>query len=465
MTDEEVVGLLAWEGLPGVGPRTLAGLLDAAAGLGLGLHELWDVPPEELPPRLKLPARARQAWRDERAPRMALAREEAERLRQWGVTVLPATSCERNPEIGPADYCYGALELLRAPAVAILNSRTAGAADVARTDALADALARRDVPLATSTHRPGYQAAAVAAKRHAAPVILVLDRGFAAAFPQGPEREPVPAARIWDTAFDPEHQLLLSPFGWRERWNQRTGRLRDHVVAALASTLVIGRIRAEGNMEMVCLEAASRGKPLLLLDPDEAPPALRDLPGGGCTLLPWRGAEQAAESVLATLPMDRTEAPGSRRRRAWQEEIERFAQAAAPRLAGRPSQVARVHHLQKRRPEDLGRLLGNLAEGERLTCLCPAVWLEGSALEDARRAWFDVAPPEWIVGLPAFAGDPEMERQALLFLRRGARPAGRSRVLLPSEERAGLFHLRRYLREALHRIAAERDLGPGENER
>src|SRR5688500_4942423 len=222
MTDiREIQAVEAWWSLPQVGERALLSLLDHAQESRRSLAEMWLVPAEDLRSLAGLPAAAVAALQVGAAERWRNAGESAAAVRHWGVDLLlpnsPDYPAALSPEQTagrrrPAVYSYGALDLFDEPRVALMNSKSPSNAGLAATEAIADARARRDVALLASINRESYQAAAVAAKRHAGATVLVLARGIAEAFPAGLSREPIAQARVWDASFDPDLQLLLSPF-------------------------------------------------------------------------------------------------------------------------------------------------------------------------------------------------------------------------------------------------------------
>ncbi|HEU4753128.1 MAG TPA: DNA-processing protein DprA, partial [Armatimonadota bacterium] len=281
MDERELQAAVAWSSLPFLGDRSFQALVDHAREARRSLAELWEAPPEDLRAFVPLHQKAAAALAEDAPGRWRQAEEEAATIRSRGADLLLSLDPDfpealaRTARRWPMLFAYGALALLEEPRVAIVNSRSPSHAALAATDALADALARRDVVLVTSTNREAYKAAAVAAKRHAGPAVMVLDRGIAEAFPAGLEREPVAAARVWDESFDPELQLLLSPFGWREHWNPRSGRKRDALIFDLAEVVVAMDIRPGGIMERECRAVIRNGRKLIPVVQASQPEAAR----------------------------------------------------------------------------------------------------------------------------------------------------------------------------------------------
>jgi hypothetical protein len=346
------------------------------------------------------------------------------------------------------------------------------------------------VALVTSTNKAAYLAAAVAAKRHAGPALLVLDRGIAEAFPSGLEREPVPAARVWDEQFDPDLQLLLSPFGWRRRWNPRSGPQRDALLFDLSDVVVAVDVHPGGTMERECLLAAKQGRPVYAVDlGDRSGPGTRSLwETGGADRLPWRGAEEAAETILRGLPGERRS--GSNEDGAtngWEREVARFlaracaaleresrravaayptggafAQAAAawsPRGADTSAGASWLlaDLTGEKASRRLEALLQRVMPGGIVAAVVPAAWLDDPALSEARAAWLRDAALRAAVQLPVPAGrGTEAPPAAAVLLQRGSTAADRPLTFLPTQERMGRFHLRRYLQEVTEALTRSR---------
>ncbi len=486
MSPREIQAVLAWSALPGVGERTLLALQDHARESRQGLADLWTTRLDDLARLVPLEPRTRSAMESGAAGRWRRAEEEARVVRDRGVDVLlrhdphyPEALRAGRPR--PVVFAYGALPLLEEPRVALVSSRTVTHAGLSALDALADALARRDVPLVTSTNRESYRAAAVAAKRHAGPTVFVVDRGLAEAFPTGFQREPVAPARVWDEALDPDLQLLLSPFGWTERWSPRAGPRRDSLIFDLADALVATEIRPGGNIERECRAALERGRTVLLLNLPgrEPPPGLE-----GAERLSWRGGDATAEEVLGRLPTLRRAA--AEPDRALPREVAQFLARACEALDRRSLPPAQrvvgaspadgplrtvaaawgsregggppawlLADLAGSGPEEAGRvtrLLERVGPGGFLAALVPAGWLEDGAAASQRDAWLRHAALRVAVRLPRLPALPAGPAAVVVLER--SRTGGAAALFAPERAQMGRFHLRRYLQEVLASLAS-----------
>lgn len=497
MDPQSLQALLAWTSLPFAGERTLCALQDQAREGRVSLTELWEAPVDDLARLVRLHPRTREALDAGRADRWQAAGVLAREIREAGVDVL-AWGDPEYPSVlprasgggrrWPLVFAYGALHLLEEPLVAVVNSSGATLPGLAATDAIADALARRDVGLVTSTNRESYQASAVAAKRHAGPTVMALDRSLAHAVEDGLRREPVAAARVWDAAFDPEVQLLLSPFAWGERWTARSGPRRDALIFDLATTVLAIDVRPDGTMARECTRTLESGRRVLALDrgadtPDGTAALLRD---ERCSGVSWKGADAAAEAVLRTLPSLPAARTEGRELQPWLREVGQFLARTCrhlthrkdrlrPVVAAYPSggALARVA-VSWSAPEGdatrgVGWLLADLSAGatparltsllarvERggvLAALVPAAWLEAGEHAAARASWLQASAVRLIVRLPSPA-EVQAEPRALVFLEPGGKGAAAAPVFAPDHARMGRFHLRRYLQEVLAALAA-----------
>jgi predicted Rossmann fold nucleotide-binding protein DprA/Smf involved in DNA uptake len=484
--------VLAWAALPFVGERTLLALLDHAREGRRGLADLWQTPLEDL--RLIVPLHPKAAAAlEERAPEIwDRAAAEAEAVRAWGVDLLLAGDPEypaalrEAPRRWPVVFAYGALALLEEPRAAIVNSRAVTNQGLAVTDAVADALARRDVPLVASINREAYQAAAIAAKRHAGPAVLVLDRGIAEAFPTGVSREPIAPARVWDESFDPDLQLLLSPFPWKARWNPRSGPRRDELIFDLADVVLAVDVSPGGTIDRECRLALQRDRPLLALDRGDATPeGTRGLweQDPRCVRLRWSGGETAAESVLRALPGGAPAAGAAAERStdAWRREVGQFLARACAALDRRGTGAAGafptagpfapVAARWSRRQADgsagvdwlladlalesshpparVGQLLERVSRGGLLGAVVPVSWLQAEDHAGSRASWLSRAALRLAARLPAPPQAAATEALAAVVLERDGAAGEPAPVFTPQQERMGRFHLRRYLQEVL----------------
>jgi hypothetical protein len=458
MTPRELQGILAWSALPWVGERTFVGLLDHAREARGTMADLWESPLADLHAVVPLHPKARTALEQDAAEYWRRAGADAQTIQNWGVDVLLAGQPEYPVALSafsrkwPLNFAYGALGLLEGPRVALVNSRTVSNRALAATDALADALARRDVTLVASINKESYIATATAAKRHAGASIMALDRGIAEAFPTGIKRDPVAPARVWDEDFDPDLQLLLSPLGWRQRWNRRSSAQRDALVVDLADVVVALDVRPGGNMERECLRAAADGKPVFAVQADGIANPLAE---AGLPALRWTGGEDAANQVMRRLPASLPESGQEQDRAGWLKEIAVFlARACWSRGSeeGTGCGWLLADLSDSRSPGVAGQLLQRVAAGGLLAAVVPTEWLEAEEHAGSRARWLRENTLALTVRLPQPPRERGGRSLAAILLRRQGRREESVRTFAPEQDRMGRFHLRRYLQEVVRAL-------------
>ena len=229
--------------------------------------------------------------------------------------------------------------MLDLPAVAFLNSADAPPRALDLTDALADRLAARGIAVVSGHNTSGYKAAAVAAVRHGAPRLLVLDRGLISAPREALDREPVAPARVWTPEWDGLAGLALSPFRPQDGWARANPRRRDEIVASLASGLVAIHVRAGGVMEAIARAAGSHGIWLGVWEGSEAGGArvLGEAARGVTKLAASDGLDAVAEQVAAAVQAGADRAPGrGRAARRWTERERHFLYSLLEAATGAP---------------------------------------------------------------------------------------------------------------------------------
>ncbi len=489
----DLQAFLAFSALPRLGQSGLAKLLSLAGSLGGDLRAIWEAGPTSLPTDVVMPAGCRSAWRDQASERWDRAGMLADEVRGAGAELLLAVDPEfptglKTPidvrTAWPYLFVYGDIALLHEPSVALLSSRDVPPNLVTAIAAMADALARRDVPICTSTNKAGFQVSATATKRHGAPVVLALDRGLPSAFPNGFGGEPVSASRIWDPRFEPDIQLLVSAHPWNGIWHASSGTRRDELIVNLAAATVVIHARRGGTMEALAGKAHLAGRPVFRWRPAGEPSGSEVcdlLPG-----LPGASADEAVETLLARLRWPRAPRMDDYSR-SFRTEISRFAIRLAQALvSGVPLRTLSV---QPRTGPfvDAARSFGVTSEGSGgavslldcgfgtsarldavdsalaalpptglLIALVPQEWLVGEQLASRRRAWLQRAALAATVTLPS---RPQAAAPPLALAAWRKSPTNTdARVFRPAQPDAvDGFRLRRYLTDVLSGLTAESD--------
>jgi hypothetical protein len=250
--------------LPGFGEKTLERVLTRAAALGISPSNLLQLPHSQWSALFEIsPQKAQQA--SQITPRKAAQADEAAgALRRAGIHIItrmdaayPAKLIQRIPQPPPILTLYGNTRLLEAHLFCTANSNHAPETALAACDTHFQTLLQQGAAPVTGHNRIPYQRAALAARRHGAPVAYILDRGLLTAFSGDLTRDLFPAARIWSPNFDPRTDLALSPFLLTGPSIAHRNRTRDALIFALADTIVAGCIRPNGQMEHQLNQAAA----------------------------------------------------------------------------------------------------------------------------------------------------------------------------------------------------------------
>jgi DNA recombination-mediator protein A len=245
-------------------------------------------------------------------------------------------------------FTRGNQDLVGATGVALVHSRDASETALMWGAAVAAALAAEGMALVSGHNRDGYCRVAAAAKRAGSPLTIALDRPLHDTPDEGPRAEPVSTARLWDPAFRPERQLLVSGSWPGDVWTVRQARARDALVVGLARVIVAGDVRPGGIIASLLAAAGSSGRPVL-----RSPFCRADL---GAPLVPFEIPAAAAVIRGAVNAVVSSEGPVSPKtgwlERRWEQEIEAFVAAlradSGPalrleRLEARPILVEESH--------------------------------------------------------------------------------------------------------------------------
>jgi predicted Rossmann fold nucleotide-binding protein DprA/Smf involved in DNA uptake len=266
MEYETAIALMTLAELPQIGERRLQRAHAVAQDQGIALRDLIDsmlgpaaARPYRLPPRARMRLEGDRLWHAAHC-RALVARLAAcgARICQPGDASYPRRWQTRAEPVPPLAYLYGAGDLLRRPAVALLASRTMSESTVAGAAAVVRCAADEGIAVAVGGMKATHRIAAAMARAAGAARLVVLDRGLFTAFGGQPEFDPF-GMGPGRTRFDPTATLVLSIFRPNDHASPRNGRRRDELLAALGDIVVALSARPGGEVERICLRVLDGG--------------------------------------------------------------------------------------------------------------------------------------------------------------------------------------------------------------
>lgn len=196
------------------------------------------------------------------------------RLDGLGVSLVTAADAhypERVEQMDPDPpgvlFLYGNAKLLSAKTFSVLSSRNAAPEQLEEIERLTEAGVLNGEVLVSGHDRPEYQRSAVVPLRWGAPRILALDRGLFQALGENLREEPFRAARLWRYQFDPQSDLVVSPFRPEAGFVGVNNQVRDRLVACLSDRIDFVHVSEAGNMTRLARMAKNAGRPVTGGDP------------------------------------------------------------------------------------------------------------------------------------------------------------------------------------------------------
>ncbi len=157
-------------------------------------------------------------------------------------------------------FLYGNHAVLETKTFCVLASRDSDRTTEDLVESNVENGVLHPMTLVTGANTSSYMRAAVVPLRWGAPRILVLDRGLFAALGENLDEEPFPAARLWRYKFDPETDLVVSPFRPDDGFVGRNNQIRDEMVVGLSDEVRVVRARPGGVMERLADRAERLGR-------------------------------------------------------------------------------------------------------------------------------------------------------------------------------------------------------------
>lgn len=301
--------------IPHLGPKGISRILSELPPslpdelIELDRLDIWTLPEKPLKQRFALHDGAINCLISQKNELISKSKEIADSAEKMGIRVItildpdyPPSLRDYYPAPPPIIYTYGNLSLFRERKFAVIGSSSANVQSLEVIREITGSLTTEGLSVVTSHNTNPYQAVGLAARSKGGSVALVLDRGILSAFPNGLGYEPIAQSRIWDLHFDPEKDLVVSPFRLYDRWIGANGRERDRMVFSLADVIVAVDIRSGGVMEKECSHAHEKGREVYVYNPGEGniPLGNQHLLDIGChPIIP-----SSASSFLATLDLN-----------------------------------------------------------------------------------------------------------------------------------------------------------------
>jgi len=258
---------------PGMGGRSVVRVLARNELLGRDNAEFLRLSPEALREEYKLTKKAVDALGGNRDEIVRRTQDLEQRLAGLGVTLVTAADAhyptlieEMDPDSPGVLFLYGNSKLLEARTFCVLSSRNTKPADLELIERLTEEGVLEGEVLVTGHDRPEYQRSAVVPLRWGAPRILCLDRGLFKVLGDDLRDEAFRAARLWRYEFDPNTDLVVSPFRPEADFIGVNNRVRDRLVACLSRRLDFVQVAEGGTMEGLIRLALKATRPVRVSD-------------------------------------------------------------------------------------------------------------------------------------------------------------------------------------------------------
>lgn len=258
---------------PGFGGRSVTRVLARNELLGRTPEEFLALSPEAYREEYKLSKKAVDHLTADREAHLESIQEIERRLNGLGVTLITAADAHYPSQIEEMDpdppgvlFMYGNARLLDANTFCVLASRNSRHAELEHIEQLTEEGVLNGEVLVTSHDKPEYQRSAVVPLRWGAPRILCLDRGLFNVLGPDLRDEAFRTARLWRYEFDPNTDLVVSPFRPEAAFIGVNNQVRDRLVACLSKRLDFVSINEGGNMEKLARLGLRAGRRVRVSD-------------------------------------------------------------------------------------------------------------------------------------------------------------------------------------------------------
>lgn len=258
---------------PGIGGKTVTRVLTRNQLLSRSPEETLRLSPEALVEEYRLNRKAAVLLTQNPEAQAREIEALERRLDGLGVTLVTAADATYPERLEQVDadppgalFLYGNVRLLTGRTFTVLSSRNSAPADLDQIERATEAGVLAGEVLVTGHDRPEYQRAAVVPLRWGSPRILCLDRGLFPVLGEDLRDEAFRAARLWRYEFDPQTDLVVSPFRPEAHFVGVNNQIRDRLVASLSDRLDFVQVRPDGNMAKLVRAALKAGRPVRVSD-------------------------------------------------------------------------------------------------------------------------------------------------------------------------------------------------------
>ncbi len=285
-SDSEPISLhdlkLALHLTPQIGEKTLAYVLRRLTVERMSPSEFLSLDPAVWTLEFALKAEAAEALSLQKDTLLKRAQTLARDLRLHRIHLLtlnesgyPLRLEQNDPVPPPLLYALGSLDALAFRpnadppqftfALALSNDPAPESLD--RQDELARLLGERGGTAVTGHDRLPYQRLALAMQRLNKPTVFVLDRGLRKTMGVRFEAPLFPAARIRETEFRKDRDLVVSPFRPDDHaLPPQSLRRRDNLIFGLSDVIVAVDVKPSGGMFSECRAALKAGRSVLVVE-------------------------------------------------------------------------------------------------------------------------------------------------------------------------------------------------------
>jgi DNA processing protein len=163
-------------------------------------------------------------------------------------------------------FLYGNTRLLESKTFCVCSSRDPRQADLLSIERFTEDGILNGEVLVSGQNNGMYQRSAIVPLRWGAPRILCLDQGLFHAMGHDLKKEGFSAARLWRYEFDPETDLVVSPFRPEDPFIGKNNQIRDTLIGCLSRRLDFVNISEGGNMQRIARMAIKAGRDVRISD-------------------------------------------------------------------------------------------------------------------------------------------------------------------------------------------------------